>query len=70
VRATYQLLAQREAARLTPETAPRLHEYLSRREKKDGRRENRALSKADGGADGDEREPSGDFRTFSPALTG
>lgn len=70
VRATYQLLAQREAARLTPETAPRLHEYLARREKKDGRRENRASSKADGGADGDEREPSGDFRTFSPALTG
>ena len=67
VRATYQLLAQREAARLTPESAPRLHEYLARREKKDGRR---GLASKDGGADGDEREPSGDFRTFSPALTG
>jgi negative elongation factor B len=33
VRATYQLLAQREAGRLTEATAPRLHEYLARREK-------------------------------------
>lgn len=61
VRATYQLLAQRCASRLTPETVPRLHEYLARRDRKESKRNAK---------DGEGDDVSGDFRTFSPALTG
>jgi hypothetical protein len=60
VRATYQLLAQRCASRLTPATAPRLHEYLARRDRKESKRNTH----------NDLDDVSGDFRTDSPALTG
>ena len=61
MRATYQLLAQRCASRLTPETVPRLHEYLARRDRKESKRNAK---------DGEGDDVSGDFRTFSPVLTG
>lgn len=35
VTATYKLLVSKEAARLTEEAAPKLHEYLTRRERRD-----------------------------------
>ena len=65
VRATYQLLAQREGSRLTAARAPRLYEYLARRDRKDGRRGPGGTARD---AEGDDK--NGEFRTFSPALTG
>ena len=38
VRATYQLLAQKEGARLTEAAAPKLHEYLARKDRRDMKR--------------------------------
>ena len=57
VMATYKLLMSKEASRLTEATAPKLHEYLARRERKEMKRSCR------GGEDevGDE-----DARPFSP----
>jgi negative elongation factor B len=68
VRAAYQLLAQREGARLDAASAPRLHEYLARRDRRDPRRRGAQGGPTRENGDGD--EPSGEFRTFSPALTG
>ena len=65
MRATYQLLAQREGSRLTAARAPRLYEYLARRDRKDGRRGPGGTARD---AEGDDK--NGEFRTFSPALTG
>ena len=70
VRATYQLLAQREGARLTAASAPRLREYLARRDREDGRRGGGFAEPVARDAYGDEPFSSGEFRTFSPALTG
>ena len=69
VRAAYQLLAQREGARLDAASAPRLHEYLARRDRRDPRRRGAQGGHVRENGDGDQ-EPSGEFRTFSPALTG
>ena len=57
VQATYQLLVRRESARLTEAAAPKLHEYLARKDRRDMRRSGRA-----GGA-GDEDDTG---RPFSP----
>ena len=57
VQATYQLLVRRESARLTEAAAPKLHEYLARKDRRDMRRSGRA-----GGA-GDEDDAG---RPFSP----
>jgi negative elongation factor B len=58
VRATYQLLAQRASGRLTEERAPKLHEYLARRDRRDMRRA--------GGADRPFSPDGTDSRPFSP----
>jgi len=58
VRATYQLLAQQASGRLTEERAPKLHEYLARRDRRDMRRA--------GGADRPFSPDGTDSRPFSP----
>ena len=55
VRATYQLLAQKEGARLTEAAAPKLHEYLARKDRRDMKRSGK----------GDE-DGEGTPRPFSP----
>jgi hypothetical protein len=57
VQATYQLLVRRESARLTEAAAPKLHEYLARKDRRDMRRSGRA------GGVGDEDDAG---RPFSP----
>ena len=47
VKATYQLLVRREAARLTEAAAPKLHEYLARKDRRDMRRSGRAVGDED-----------------------
>ena len=47
VQATYQLLVRREAARLTEAAAPKLHEYLARKDRRDMRRSGRAVGDED-----------------------
>lgn len=60
VRATYQLLAQKEGARLTEAAAPKLHEYLARKDRRDMKRSGSGL-----GGRGDE-DAEGTPRPFSP----
>ena len=58
VQATYQLLVRRESARLTEAAAPKLHEYLARKDRRDMKRSGRAV-----GGVGDEDDAG---RPFSP----
>ena len=66
VMATYKLLVSKEAARLTEDKAPKLHEYLARRDRKDMKKSQSRggmmmdMGGGGGGGAGDDERP------FSP----